>query len=507
MSSIALYPAAYAGTSSSTQEQYLPRSWSLPILFVVPIILTALSWLGEGVPFLTDIAFVYLTGLGIWLLILELLQFPRRFGIGGLVIFGGFLSWFCYDYLKSWFGQSFAASPISAEVIARVSFFHCVFLMTMVVGLLMPPIPWFVKPLRMIPEPKSPNLYFWLIVLAFAIGISPYFLFSSEPFYLAYWNSVVSGRTSGAAVWTIGRTGRYNTSWGGYIAQVLNVGQVAGQMAMVYAIVLTRDPLKRVACFLMWLIWVGNVIGTGTRGQIAFMVLPVAGVLFLQYQAQAAAVLKKIRWRAYGYAAIPALLFLVLVQVQGKYRNKGFENVDLKKISLVQLQGNSMFSEGLAGWEAVPARTGFFCDTFPGATLVRPLPDAAFWFFVKPIPRALWTNKPNDPAEEWYNDLATGGLGMYTTVAPGLVGDWYFKYGWAGVIQGALLFGWVARAAEVALQTAHGRMMTILMSLGVVTWLFRSFRGWNTHDLYPLMIGGVVFYFLIKFFNLIQPKA
>ena len=51
-----------------------------------------------------------------------------------------------------------------------------------------------------------------------------------------------------------------------------------------------------------------------------------------------------------------------------------------------------------------------------------------------------------------------------TTISHGLVGHWYFPYGWAGVIEGGLLFGWLLVVGERALVKNLNRPLTISSS-------------------------------------------
>ena len=167
-----------------------------------------------------------------------------------------------------------------------------------------------------------------------------------------------------------------------------------------------------------------------------------------------------------------------------------------------------MFSEGLLGYKLIPEAEKHFYDTMPGMTLIRPMPQTIYWFMVGPIPRAFWTTKPIDPVWEWYNFAFTGGRHSTggTTISQGLVGYWYFRYGIPGIIQGGILLGWLMLIAERALQTSAGKPMRVLFSLAFLTWLFRVFRGFNFNDLYPLIIGGILLFVVIKLLNVSTAK-
>jgi len=75
----------------------IARSRALAMPFVAAAGLCALSWTLGGVPLITDLGMLVLAGAAAVLFVNELAKFPRRFGIGGLVLFGGILIWFCDD--------------------------------------------------------------------------------------------------------------------------------------------------------------------------------------------------------------------------------------------------------------------------------------------------------------------------------------------------------------------------------------------------------------------------
>ena len=77
----------------STRGRRSRYSWAP---FLLPLLLTGMSWMVGGMPIATDAGFLALTAICAIYVIREMLIFPRRFGIGGLILFGGTLIWFCY---------------------------------------------------------------------------------------------------------------------------------------------------------------------------------------------------------------------------------------------------------------------------------------------------------------------------------------------------------------------------------------------------------------------------
>jgi hypothetical protein len=353
------------------------------------------------------------------------------------------------------------------------------------------------KVMLWVPEPRDGRFYLWLAVFLGVFGLVPYFLFTAEPWYEAIRLDLMGGR-GGGATWLVGRTGNVNTSWGGYIVQFFQCGAVGGLLGIFYCVMVGRNWLGRLIGLAVWIFWTLQGVGTGTRGFTAFMMVPAMGFLFIRYQGQAALKNKFGSIGAYLWVIGLGLVVLVILHLQITYRNKGFNEISMDDVTVGNLEGNSMFSEGLNGWALIPGEHGFFRDQFPGSTLLLPVPETGFWFVMGWIPRALWPDKPIDPIGPWYNTIVVGGEGLEgTTVAKGLVGFWYFKYGLFGVIEGALLIGWILRACERCLQRAADRPMALLTALFISTWVFRCFRDFAFADLYPALIGLIAFAMLV----------
>lgn len=476
------------------------RTYLLLVPLVIPVFLCGVSMLAGGVPALTDMGFLILTITCVGYVGSEMFYFSQRFGVGGLVLFGGVLIWFCQDYMKNWFGMGASgnASPIPLGTVADAAFWHMLFIFCAAAGLF---IPWgqnLQKLVTHFPEPSTKSFYFWLMIFLFITGLFPYLFFTSEPWYLSIFHAIIGGRSGNGVRWTVTRTGNVNYNWGAYLAVLIQLGTVGAQFAVVYAVIIAETRFQQILSWSIWLFWLAIAFGSGTRGRVAFIGLPVLVLVYLKYHAQIASTLKRISVKAYVVAGAIALCLLILVQIQGNYRDVGFSDVSLSGSEVVDLKGNTMFSEGLLGYEIIPSHHKFFYSHFPGEGLIRPIPQTLYQFIIGPIPRALWHNKPIDPVWRWYNEVVTGSSNIQgTTIAQGLVGYWYFAFGPWGVIEGGILFGWVIVFAERCLQASRGRPMSILLSLALLTWMFRNFRGVNYNGLYPVIIGGVVLWILI----------
>jgi hypothetical protein len=482
------------GGSAMIREERNP--WA-PIYFGMPAVVAMVSALAGGVPALTDLAFVMLTVLCAAYLISEFRAFSFRWGIGGMMVFGGVLIFFCYDYLLTWMGQGIflndaASGSYSPAIVATAAAHHMIFVVCMLVGLRLRFGGRFERFLAKFPEPGSPQVYLILVWVTTVIGLIPYAFFTQEGLVQAVINGFWGGRASGT-LWTIGRTGNLNFAYGAYLAQLVQIGTAGAILGAFYAVCITRSWWGRIGCMLPWLLQVALAFGTGTRGAVLFVALPVVGFLFIRYQAQAAAMMRRVSLRGYLYLTAALLAMLLVVQVQITFRGVGFRDADVNQVWGKRIEGNHMFTESLRGFYLIPEYLQPFYDRVPGQAIVMPVVDTVFWFVVSPIPRAVWTTKPVDPVWQWYNNVVTGGEGTEgTTVSHGAVGHWYFRFGLMGTIQGGLIIGFMMGFVERLLREyAPYKPILIVVALGCATFLFRCYRGLQWVEFHATLVGLV----------------
>jgi hypothetical protein len=480
----------------------LRRSNLLPLPFLVPSAICFISWLAGGIPLMTDFGFVILTAICAVYLIGEILKFPKRYGIGGIILFGGVLVWFCHDYCTVWLGVNFNSGmvPFRPELIARAACFYSIFVGFMTVGLLIPKGQWLVNLILKAPEPDSPNIYLGVWILLIFIGILPFALFTTDSLFTSLIYAAFGNFLNTGVHWTVGRSGNYNYNWGGYVAQILQIGEFSSVFGIFYGIFVCRSKLIKALTWANWAYWGFYIFQQGRRGDVAALTIPAIGFLYIKLQLRAAEKTGRPKQSVLAYV-VTGILFLgtlFVVQFQGYFRDLGLMTTDYSNFELFKQQGNSMFSESLIGFEQIPEHHPFFRDSIPGEGAVLALPETFAWFVIGPIPRALWVTKPTDPAMIWYNAAVTGSDGIEgTTVSQGIVGHWYFRYGFVGMIEGAMLIGWLMNITERVLQSSGGKPLGILYSMVLMAWLFRIYRNFYFSELYGWLIGATAFAILV----------
>ncbi|MBX3466760.1 MAG: hypothetical protein KF878_07675 [Planctomycetes bacterium] len=476
-----------------------PRPAAVPswwwALLIPPTIACATSWAVGGEPVLTDLGFFLLAVACGVIAVRELASLARTGRVAGLVLFGGVLLWFCHDYFARWAGRDFRYERgFDADLIARVATMHCLFVLVMTAGLGLGGSDRLERLLLAVREPRRREHYLTAVLLAFAIGLVPYVFFSRDSLVVTF-ERAVTGFYSGGVSFTFGRTGNLNFAWSGYLFELIKVGRFGGVLAGAYAVMIARTRLQRAIGWGIWTFWLLLAFGSGTRGQLVFVAMPVLVLLLLRHSTGAAHLARRLRGRALLSTAALATIIFVMMQVQGQLRTRGLRSDDISSVKLDDLHGNHMFSEGLPGWDRIPSSRQPFFDETPGEGALRALPEALFRVAVHPIPRALWTSKPIDPVWAWYNELVAGTTGASgTTISTGIVGWWYFRFGLLGMLQGALFMGWLLAAGDRALARARAqrRPLAMLVCLAFIAWWFRCFRDLAIGELYEVVVAVVV---------------
>lgn len=499
-----------------THSSLYTRSAATPAVMLLPLVLSGMSWAISGQPILTDVAMAIFAAICTIALLSEMRLFAQRLGVGAIVLYGGILVWVAHDYFKYWafleadavISEHIAAKFYQPNVLAKTAFYNIFFFTIASIGLY---IPWPKKLLTLfsvVPEPRALFGYIALPTALTIFGIMPYFVFTSEPFYMAIYNEIVGGY-GGGAKWTVGRTGNTNYSWGGYIAQIISVGMAGGILAGCLAFFIrSLSTPGKLLLISQWIFWSLIAFGSGARGKLVAAVLPVVIINFLRYSAEIGAQLRRISYKQFMAAGLILACMLLGIAIVGSYRFAGFSELSFDEVAVSQVSGNEMFTAGLPAFSLIPSEVKPFYSSFPGEAIIRPYPDTAFAFITHPIPRALWKNKPVDPVWLWYNKLVSGADAEETgtTISRSLPGEWYIKYGISGIIQGGILFGFLLGGVERSIRSFIHRPITIFITLGVAVWLFRSFRDFRPADIVPLFLATVALTVVMRIWNLAGAK-
>jgi oligosaccharide repeat unit polymerase len=268
-----------------------------------------------------------------------------------------------------------------------------------------------------------------------------------------------------------------NTSSG--FLYVLNAFSWAGLMILIVYLAYTKDTLyKKIIVFIITVsIFLFLSIDSGTRSLSMLVILP-SIVIFL---------IKKIEikgiFKSFVIFSLLVIVFLFILQVQVVMRG------DLKWESMlvnILLLGGSIdyFIETLYSTLLVPARHDYFLEF------------DLIYFATFPIPRFIWYDKPVSDIV-WFYTSQRWGFDLFTdtgNIFPGLVGQYYMSWGYAGPVIAGGLYAFIARILDRNIFVAKHSNDIFLYSLYLMygAWLFLAFRNFSPGFLFPVLMAHFI---------------
>ena len=442
----------------------------------------------------------------------EIWHFKTRQGWGAITMYFGILAWFCHDYLTHWYdnGPWAQSYPEAMPTVGKMAFLHCLFVTFMAFGIALQVPDKAVRWINRYPEPRSYDFLFWLASVTLVINLGFYFFFSFagaslqglyETIYALYF-----GGRLGQVGTSVSMGGNLTTNFSGYLIMVAGTIGIGAHAAAGYLVFAPRNPAKKALMLATWLHAMMMSYGGGTRSILITQGASM-GIFLLIYAIQKPRAAVKIYLMILGLCLVVA----IGVQLQTHYRDKAYDiNLSDQKLTS-EIRGNTMFSEALSAYIEIPDRKPFFHNqNFPGEGAVRALPQMAFWFALGPVPRPLLAmfgiEKPIDPAWAYRaeDEAGTGAKNMGTTASYGLVGAWYFRFGILGMLEGAILMGWLYALAERIMRTAtmgSTRIMRMIIGMSLLTTLLMFYRDVVFIAIWPIIltlagIGALIYFYL-----------
>ena len=156
-------PVSEAPTASSTLWVEPPKRSIWQVILLCGPLMFATAGYFFGAPMLVDMSFLSLTLLMLIYLFGDLHRFSERFGIGGIVLFGGVLIWLCYDYLETWFlaWMPHWRMPIASDVVAKAAVFNMLYILCVVIGIRSRFAARLGRLITRLPEPSQPSNVFY----------------------------------------------------------------------------------------------------------------------------------------------------------------------------------------------------------------------------------------------------------------------------------------------------------------------------------------------------------
>ena len=451
--------------------------------FLASLIAMALATYGDAtIRFLISLLFASSVLLAI--------RFMRRgsqtSSFASVAVIFGFVIWYSYPavlYLLNpdrWFGYNlplFIESETVVYSVLSLSFF----LLTWVLcySVLFNRRRTEAPPIAAQSRSSAPNIIIAIALLGVVLGAAPYFLLGQDPVETL---RLIFESRAVEKPWLFTENLGNRTSAFVYLAQSF---WVAGTCLLLAAAQdkRVRLPLRLVAGAVALISTAIIYFDQGTRSITALILLP-ALLLFLAPR------LSKSRWAA--LAGIAAMLALVLIfQFQLLFRSSytRAEVSDSLMTDWTTFRGTSdYFAENMLAFEIVPSMHDYFHES----VLAQ--------FLVSPIPRFLWADKPATQLV-WYYALIRWGIDIYQVggnVFPGVVGQFYMSWGWAGIAILGALFGWIAGLTDrwLGRNDPVGNPYSAIVALMLAVWLLLSYRILSPGFFYPILFAWLIVQFV-----------
>lgn len=482
-----------------------PRSLLGPLAILPSVFLSGIGYVCD-LMVLTDIGFAWMSACCAFLFMFEAWHFRRRQGWGALTMHFGILIWFCHDYFTHWFnnGPWCETYPHAMHTIAWMAFLHCLFVTFMTLGLALRIPDRAIRWIHRYPEPSNPNILLWSAVGTFVLNLGFNLVFANyTDLYSLFWSLFFGGRTHNVSL-SVGFTGNLNTSASAYLTLLPDLIRLGGIMGAAYAVFAPAPMTSKITAILVWIYSLLLAYGSGTRGQVVSQGLPM--LIFLTIHT-----LNNPRFLKTALIAAGVIVgaLVIMIQIQTYFRSQTL-NASIQDVEMVELQGNTMFSEALDSYQVIPDQKPFFHNRYLGEGALRAIPQMVFWFAIHPIPRPLWKGKPIDPA--WAARAEDGaydsGSHQGTTSSQGLVGAWYFRFGLAGVVEGGILMGWLFAWCERmmrSLQLDRNPPLRSLLVIFLLLTLLLFYRDIVYLTVWPAILAFGAMGIMVRYF--IQGKT
>lgn len=262
----------------------------------------------------------------------------------------------------------------------------------------------------------SPNRLFLGLLLCFAVGMFN-FAYRSD-FSIEEMLAGLQARR-GWALWNREALG----SWNAFGDFLVYFGYVVPTLTIMIALEKRRFTSWMVgaglACSVIFLAFVAQEGGRRIMGAI------IASALMTWICAERARL--RMRHILTLLVAVGATLLLLDMQLENRNRGMGNFSYDFDNSRGVRVDDNFL-------------RMGQIIDAIPGTYQYSGF-NWLLYVVVRPVPRAIWPEKPVDPGFSLADHLRQKGV----TYSSSVVGEWYMGFGWAGVAVGGLCLGFAAR--------------------------------------------------------------
>lgn len=403
-----------------------------------------------------------------------------------LMLFGVFLC-VCMDPLKYYWMGGRIRSPRgfpepSHEAFSDVGFLVSLFcFMALLVITLKPGKKK--SALKTIKGPQTIKQVLISAVVLFVIGLIPFLLLGGDSVSLSSITEAVSRGRSGGGLQFETTNSASSTA---HILVLANATVVSGVLAGYGLIAFSGKRNTKVFLFVLFIASLLFVASGGGRTRVGFVLFPLIILLYLK--------LINLKQNKYIWLVGCFVVFtLILMIIQLRYRDQGWQQIGQDYNVSQSGYSNDLCTELAVIVSHYPEQEYFLGGDNIFERTVYPIPKFLYFFVANPIPRILWSGKPESPSWAKYNYLRTGSTAedQGSTVTATVMGRFYMEYGIPGVIEIGLLMGFLWRLVDKAIINHEWNSFAVLISCMFSYYLLQS-----TRDLWPGWLYPVLFLIL-----------
>lgn len=319
-----------------------------------------------------------------------------------------------------------------------------------------------------------PRVVFGVFTFALCVGFLPLVVISKGNLLLIFQDAFTSGsRWSG-----VFQRSRFGGARDAFLELQMFL-RAAIPIAAAIVFEKRQSEFRRSVAIMFAFYMIAKAVNDGTRSKVVEVLLPFAAALYWR--------MPKAQKRLALIFGLPTLivsgLFWSAASVLG--RNEG--TLRWEEAASADYVGFEMFRELLFLARAVPAEAEF---------------QFGFTYYVQlvnPIPRALWAGKPVGDAglvlAEMQGQFNNGQATM--TVAPGLIGEMYWNFGFFGIIGLSAVLGALAKSWDRTRKLASESLLAFTVYAAGLALIFVTGRSINMN----IMYGMLSLYFLLIVFG------
>ena len=404
-------------------------------IFVTLIFFPESNYYGD----LNELYRVYAIFLTICLLMFPLEQFIKEgntgFFKGNVLVVTSIIYWSLIDLLQGRYNMEAVQMTSVKSAFIALAFYVAVVIITSNYQLNLPK-----QLISAVKTNLDPELLYKIIVICFGLGIF-YFWYSTGYDFDYMIKSLSKSRFR--SPWSRGVSGGFNA----ILEHLKYFGYVLPALTALLIISEKKINFRTISGLAMMIFFSAFEFQGGGRRITGFLLGSFVMTFLIYFRQQ-------LKIRHYIILAASGLLFLILLDMQLAFRNKGYEDMfatyEIEQLDEIRVDDNFLRLAQVI--ELIPSQ-------FPHSGL-----EYLIWSFARPIPRALWPGKPMGPGFDVAEMVGAKGVSLTTTV----VGEAYASFGYLMIIVVGFISGILSGTLNSLLRRPIGVLGVAFYALGVL---------------------------------------